>query len=69
MSYYFGKTLDAGFDETVARTREALAAEGFGVLTEIDVAKTLHAKLGVDFRPLPDPGRLQSEDGVRSATA
>jgi uncharacterized protein (DUF302 family) len=31
--------------------REALQAEGFGVLTEIDVQKTLREKIGEDFRP------------------
>ena len=51
MTYYFAKTLDAGFDDAVARTREALQAEGFGVITEIDVTKTLKTKIGVDFRP------------------
>ncbi|HXQ10205.1 MAG TPA: DUF302 domain-containing protein [Caulobacteraceae bacterium] len=51
MTYYFAKTLHAGFDEAVARTREALAREGFGVVSEIDVAKTMKSKLGVDFRP------------------
>jgi uncharacterized protein (DUF302 family) len=44
------KTLDLGFDEALARVPEALKAEGFGVLTEIDVQATLKKKLDVDFR-------------------
>jgi uncharacterized protein (DUF302 family) len=50
MSYYFSKIIDAPFEEAEARTRQALAQEGFGVLTEIDVAATLKAKIGADFR-------------------
>jgi uncharacterized protein (DUF302 family) len=38
------------FDDAVGRVTEALSAQGFGVLTEIDVQKTLAKKLGVDFR-------------------
>ncbi|HVQ10291.1 MAG TPA: DUF302 domain-containing protein [Methyloceanibacter sp.] len=50
MTYYFSKTLDAGFDEAVERTTEALKQEGFGIITEIDVKETLRKKLGIDFR-------------------
>jgi uncharacterized protein (DUF302 family) len=51
MSYYFHKALDATFDEAVEKVKAELKKEGFGVLTDIDVQKTLNDKLGVDFRP------------------
>jgi uncharacterized protein (DUF302 family) len=44
------KQLSAGYDEALLLVPEALKAEGFGVLTEIDVQSTLKQKLGVDFR-------------------
>jgi uncharacterized protein (DUF302 family) len=44
------RQLRCGFDEALARVPEALKTEGFGVLTEIDVADTLKKKLDVDFR-------------------
>ncbi len=44
------RTLDRGFDEVLTRIPEALKAEGFGILTEIDVQATLKKKLDVDFR-------------------
>jgi len=50
MSYYFGRTLKASFAEAVARTTEALQAEGFGIITEIDVTDTFRKKLGIEFR-------------------
>ncbi len=51
MSYYIAKTISGGFDNAVARVTDALKKEGFGVLTDIDVAATLKKKIAVDFRP------------------
>ncbi len=44
------KTVSGTYDEVLARVPEALKAEGFGVLTRIDVKATLKEKIGVDFR-------------------
>ena len=51
MTYYYSKTTDRPFEETVARTRDALKAEGFGIITEINVTETFREKLDLDFRP------------------
>jgi uncharacterized protein (DUF302 family) len=50
-TYAIGVTVDRPFGQTLTATREALAAQGFGVLTEIDMQATLKAKLGVDIAP------------------
>ena len=50
MTYYFSRTLPIGHAEAVKRTTEALAREGFGIITQIDVKSTFKAKIGVDFR-------------------
>ena len=49
----YGITISTGleFEEAVARTREALGEQGFGVLTEIDVQQTLKSKLDEDIEP------------------
>ena len=51
IAYGMTTTVDLPHAEAVQRTRDALAAEGFGVLTEIDVKATFRKKLDVDFRP------------------
>lgn len=49
MSYGMSATFDRPFDEVVTAVREALAGQGFGVVSEIDMAATLRTKLGVDI--------------------
>lgn len=51
MGYGLSATLDRPFAATVEATRSALADQGFGILTEIDLRATLKAKLGVDIEP------------------
>ncbi|ABS68127.1 uncharacterized protein (DUF302 family) [Hephaestia caeni] len=51
MSYYLAKTLSTSFDDALTRTTEALKAEGFGVITQIDIRETLKRKVNADFRP------------------
>lgn len=50
MRYYIAKQSRQPFEQVLQRVREALAEQGFGVLTEIDVRATLKKKLDVDFR-------------------
>ena len=49
MDYYFNTTIKGDFNESIEKVTEALKAEGFGVLTEIDIKATLKKKLDVDF--------------------
>ena len=50
-AYGITRTVRAGYQPTVARVKELLKDEGFGVLTEIDVQATLKQKLGKDVEP------------------
>ena len=49
MSYALSTTVNQPFAPTLEATRAALADQGFGVLTEIDLAATLKAKLDADI--------------------
>jgi uncharacterized protein (DUF302 family) len=51
-SYAFSKQLDGvSMDDALEKVAEALKANGFGVLTKIDVKETLKKKIDIDFRP------------------
>lgn len=51
MQYALTTTVEAPFTRALEATREALAEQGFGVLTEIDLAATLKAKVDADIEP------------------
>ena len=50
MSYFNAKKVNGTFEDVLVKVAESLKAEGFGILTEIDVKETLKKKLDVDFR-------------------
>ena len=69
MAYYFAKTIEATFLEAVTRTKSALGAQGFGVLSEIDVAATLKAKIGADMPPYLILGACNPQFAYRALSA
>jgi len=49
VGYGYGRSLDLSFGAAIARAKETLKNEGFGVLCEIDIREKLKERLGVDF--------------------
>ena len=68
-TYNISGTTSLPFADAVARVRETLGEEGFGVLTEIDVQATLREKIGKEISAVPDPGRVQPSLCAASARA
>lgn len=67
----YGKTREValGFDDAVARAKELLAAQGFGVLCQIDVAATLRAKIGADVGDYVILGACKPDSAHRALVA
>ncbi len=69
MGYCFSRTVAASQQEAIDPVTAALANKGFGILTTIDVAATIKAKLGLDFRPYMILGACNSHFSWRALQA
>lgn len=69
MGYSFGKTVELGFDEAIERATACLKEEGFGILSEIDIAAAMKEKLGVDMPPYRILGACNPPLAHRAITA
>ncbi|MDH4095702.1 MAG: DUF302 domain-containing protein [Betaproteobacteria bacterium] len=67
--YAFGKTVALSFEQATEAVTQALAKEGFGVLTEIDVAATLKKKLGIERAPYKILGACNPQFAAKALEA
>jgi uncharacterized protein (DUF302 family) len=65
----FHVELDLDHEAALARTRDALKAEGFGVITEVDMSATFREKLGVEFRRYTILGACNPTFAIRALSA
>jgi uncharacterized protein (DUF302 family) len=65
----FHAELELDHEAAVARTRDALKAEGFGVITEIDMSATFREKLGIEFRRYTILGACNPGFAIRALSA
>lgn len=69
VDYRMSRIVDLPYGNALERTRQELAKEGFGILSEIDVAATLQTKLGASFRPYVILGACNPQLAQRALTA
>jgi uncharacterized protein (DUF302 family) len=67
--YAFGKTVNMSYERAIEAVTQALAKEGFGVLTEIDVAATLKKKLGIERAPYKILGACNPQFAAKALDA
>jgi len=67
--YGMSKTVSGTLEEVKSRVVEALKTQGFGILTEIDVQKTLKQKIDVDFKPYQILGACNPRFAYRALSA
>jgi uncharacterized protein (DUF302 family) len=68
-NYAFGKSVNMGFEQALGAVTQALAKEGFGVLTEIDVAATLKKKLNLERAPYKILGACNPQFAAKALEA
>lgn len=69
MNYTYSTKIKGEFEEVIERVTAELKTEGFGILTQIDIAKTLKEKLDVDFKQYRILGACNPQFAYKALTA